>query len=133
MSSPEDGEEVDDGRLCDDAGSHVVAIRNDFWIRAVWREPEELVSEPDSLGTAISSACVFGARDGRQTTLNRRREALKKLFRTNRFTVTLGGECEEAYSSLSRRLRTILVHYRRARAVGQQLAWMMTVHERFRW
>ena len=39
-----------------------------------------------------------------------------------------GGECEEAYSSLSRRLRTMLVHYKRARAAGQHLAWMMNVH-----
>ena len=49
-------------------GSYVVAIRNDIWIRAVWRGPEELVSEPDSLGAAISNACVFGALDGRQIT-----------------------------------------------------------------
>ena len=71
MSSPEDGEEVDDC-MCGDAGSHVVAIRNDIWIRAVWRGPEGLVSEPDYLGAAISSACVKGALDGRQSTLSNR-------------------------------------------------------------
>ena len=38
------------------------------------------------------------------------------------------GECEEAYSSLSRRLRTMLVRYKHARAAGQQPAWMMSVH-----
>ena len=41
------------------------------------------------------------------------------------FTVTVGNEREEASSSLLR--RTMLVHHRRARAAGQQLAWMMSV------
>ena len=43
-------------------------------------------------------------------------------------TVTLGSECEEVYASLSRSLRTMLIHYKRARATGQQPAWMLDVH-----
>ena len=41
--------------------------------------------------------------------------------------VTLGRDCKEAYSALLRRLRTLCVHHQRARAAGQEPAWMISV------
>ena len=43
------------------------------------------------------------------------------------FSVTLVSDCKEAYVSFSRRLRAMCVHHQRARAAGQEPAWMMSV------
>ena len=76
--------------------------------------------------------CVYApdsARDGRQTTLSIGRAGSSEDGVAHEGGYChIGGECEQAYASLSRRLRTMLVDHRRARAAGQQLAWMMSVH-----
>ena len=68
MLSPEDGEEFDDCWATMLAATLLPFATTSGFVQYVG--PEELVSEPDSLGAATSSACVCGALDGPQTTLS---------------------------------------------------------------